>query len=435
MLFLSLVPKSEQYLYKQINQPVDGFEIRWDYPTTISPEWIRNLTTKPLIFTIRTKCQGGHAETVTWPMLERLLQAQPDYIDLEYNWPLAWFKKIKTNYPGIKIINSLHDWSGPPKKLPKFKIADIIKVAAYCHNALDGLKILAMRINKPFILIGMGPYAQFTRIMAKALGSKIAYVSCGDNSTAPGQLTLAEMLTYRYYEINSETKFYALIGNPVEHSIGHHFHNNYFKTHSINACYLKIIIDNKDLSAWLKAAKQFSFQGFSITMPLKKTTYHQLGSQDNSPSVNTLTRVANTWQGFNTDAAGAWNALLVKPKTALIFGAGGAGEAIANYLTNKGVHVRIYNRSHKINTITFDSVTQFPTADLIINTLPTISAHILDKIHRPFNYKYLDIVYNKSAFTNWAHKKNLEIITGLEMFHQQAILQQQLWSSVSIKSI
>jgi 3-dehydroquinate dehydratase/shikimate dehydrogenase len=438
MLFLTLPAKNLEFLKEKIQQyerDVDGFEIRWDFSQELYPDAVRSLTKLPLIFTLRTKEQGGCASKVFFDEILQLAKAKPDFLDLEYHFPLTWFQDIKTRFPDIKIIGSYHCFDGVPKLLPEMEGADILKLACFCKNSTEALGLLNFRhaMTKPYILIAMGPLGQFTRILAKALGSEISYACCPENIMAPGQLSIDDMNNiYRYRTISTKTHFYGLIGQPVDKSIGHYFHNDYFFKNQIDARYLKIEVSQAELKDWLTLSLNFPFYGFSVTTPLKIPAYELLGSLDGLPSINTLKRSNNQWQALNTDAPGAWNALgHTKPNSVIVLGAGGVGRAVSDFFLKKGCEVRVYNRTPKAGVSCFDETSNFPKVDLIINTIPNIPDELLSKLKLNFQDQtcIIDFVYPYSSLTSWAQKFNQNIISGEAIFIEQALLQQVIWNS------
>jgi 3-dehydroquinate dehydratase/shikimate dehydrogenase len=437
MLFLTLPAKNLAFLKEKIKKyerDVDGFEIRWDFSKELYPDAVRSLTTLPLIYTLRTQDQGGQATEVHFEEMLALARAKPDYLDLQYDFPLAWFENIRSKFPVIKIIGSYHLMDDVPQSIPEIKGADIIKIAGFCKNATDALALLLMRqnIHQPFILIGMGPLGQFTRILAKALGSEITFACCPDEMTAPGQLSIEDMnQIYRYRNISTNTRFFALLGQPVEKSIGHLFHNDYFYQHGIDARYVKIEVSPQELSLFLAQSLKLPFDGFSVTTPLKITCHQLLGTEDNLSSVNTLVRKIDHWQAYNTDAPGAWNALGdFKPHSMIVLGAGAVGRAVGQYFLKKGVAVYLYNRTPREGVMEFDKTNSFPVVDLIINTIPSVPEAILIKLESRLNAQTLlmDFVYPNSSFAAWALKLHLRFISGQEVFVQQALLQQAIWN-------
>jgi len=435
---------------------VDGFELRWDYSNHVDYcNEIKNLTSKPLIFTLRTKSHGGFFENdidQTWSIISQLANAMPDFLDLEFDMPEDWFEKIKFNFPSIQIICSYHDSATHElscndiyEGVAKLDF-NILKIAKYCQTGLQGLSLIDEMINgsyhKPRIMIGMGEYGQFTRVLGPVLGNYFDYVSVDEeHKVAPGQLSLQEVLNvYHYKTLNKKTRVFALIGHPISGSIGHIYHNQKFCEKKRNAVYVKIDIEESSLALALQIIMRLPIDGLSITMPLKKLVATYLKS--NLTAVNTIKCKNNTFLGFNSDGHGALKALrnvTLKKLKILILGAGGAAAAIAEIFSQEGYQLFILNRTIEKASLlagtTLDpQKNDIPEIDLIINTLPNEVFHTNQlwgkKLLKMIKSKHLimDISYQQdSLFLLKAKELKCKIIPGIDMFYFQAEEQQEIW--------
>jgi len=116
-------------------------------------------------------------------------------------------------------------------------------------------------------VIAMGEKGAFSRVLGPIVGNFIDYTS--DAGTGPGQLSQKELCeTYRYRSLNSQTEIYGLIGDPVEHSQGHIYHNKAFQHH--NKVYVKMCVTPDELPLFMQCIKKLNFRGLSVTMPLKE---------------------------------------------------------------------------------------------------------------------------------------------------------------------
>lgn len=431
MLCLTLASKDFELLKKHITiyeNQVDGFEIRWDVGLDLQfAQQVRSLSKKPMIFTYRTENQGGLAPSIDWDILQQLATANPHYIDFEYHWPDVWLQKLKAQFPHIQIIVSYHDFSGVPQHFPTMPYADILKIACFCHDAMDALHLLQFlrQSKKPMIVIGMGQAGQWTRVIAKSFGSVISYACLPHTPMAPGQLDVVSMNEiYRYREIDAQTKYYALIGEPIEHSIGHIYHNNAFQAAGINARYLKIELQASLLALFLEKIKSWSFQGLSVTMPLKIKVKAYCQHLESWPSINTLCLQQDQWIGDNTDAQGAFDALKAYPfQKVLILGASGVGLALAYFFKKKNIDVDVYHWREKEGYDILTNTDEWPKVDIVINAQPHVSQEIIQRIERLKPKAIMDLVYPNSSLEGLG----FPFISGQQMFYAQAALQQKIW--------
>lgn len=172
---------------------------------------------KPVIFTVRRKGQGGQVEITKeqndsiWSLVA---QSQlVDFIDVELfdeNDTVDEFKlrdQIQQIHEyGGRVILSYHDFKGMLKpdemvnlvKVMKDLGADICKVAAMAHNQEDAknlLKATAFLAKKgigPLVTIAMGQQGVTTRVAAGRYGSCMTFAS-GAEASAPGQVDVFTM--------------------------------------------------------------------------------------------------------------------------------------------------------------------------------------------------------------------------------------------------
>jgi shikimate dehydrogenase len=104
---------------------------------------------------------------------------------------------------------------------------------------------------------------------------------------------------------------YAVIGNPVTHSLSPIMMNAVFAALSIPAVYLALQVDN--LADDLATLAKLGIQGLSVTIPHKELAF-RLAVETDVPAqamgaVNTLRLSGSRWEGRNTDWIGALSAL------------------------------------------------------------------------------------------------------------------------------
>jgi 3-dehydroquinate dehydratase/shikimate dehydrogenase len=214
------------------------------------------------------------------------------------------------------------------------------------------------------IIIGMGPFAVCTRVLAKQLGCTFTYTTPEEDDiqlAAPGQLTPQTLVDfYRFRELNVDTKIYAVTGYPLLATSSPEFFNNIFKQEKMNCVYLPL--PARSIEYFLELADEIGLCGASVTVPHKEKVIPHLSHID--PKVesvgacNTIVRTPNMfdksegWSGYNTDIVGFSETLLAFIKKSnlrfrgvTIIGAGGAAKAIAGTVFALGGKALILNRS------------------------------------------------------------------------------------------
>ena len=115
--------------------------------------------------------------------------------------------------------------------------------------------------------------------------------------------------------IDTKTLLYAVIGDPVSHSLSPLMHNTAFKHIDYNGVYLAFNV--KDITSATSGIKSLGIKGVSVTIPHKQTVMEHLDDIDekalNIGAVNTIINKEETLVGYNSDCLGAINAL--KDKT------------------------------------------------------------------------------------------------------------------------
>lgn len=463
---------------QQVTPFADLIELRldcWESLQLSDIAALRDTITKPVLFTLRKKSQGGYfalTETERLYWLVQLATLEPDYMDIEFDVDMVLVEMLKQQHSSIKFIRSYHDFSGTPKDLMALwqqihhPLFDLIKLATWANDLNDALRLLiftrAMSQKQAIITMAMGEYGQVSRILAPVCGSQFVYGSVSsDTHAAPGQITLAELTQcYRVSVLNQATQIYALLGDPVAQSPGHFFHNQVFAEKQKNAVYVKLRTSAETLGETFALLRQLPVEGMSVTIPHKETIVPYLdvliGDAALMQVVNTVKRQGNNWQGYNTDGMGAVDVLVeqlsqkqqsLKNSRILILGAGGSAKAIAIALIHQGAQVTLCNRTlaraqavieqHGGNSLTFDQLMEFSLLpyDMVINTLPKagFEAYYAQWSFPPSgisnNAVAMDIILDPcmTLFLMKAKASGWTGVAGDALFHAQAKRQLALW--------
>ena len=451
MLFISI--RNEEFL-KTISDQIDGIELRLDLFPKINLQKLKH-SKLPLMFTLRKRSHGGcfqGSEEERKALIQQLLSLNPAFFDLEYDMDPSFLQKTIQNHPNTKFILSYHNFQNTPENLEKIYEMMITyqaygyKIATLVHSANDALKMLLFSKKHPNLsVICMGELGKFARILGKVVGNLINYCALThEEATAPGQPTLNELLyTYNYPILSSQTTLYGLIGDPIEQSQGHIYHNKVFQSKKINALYVKMNVKPEELSTFLSLANKMGFLGLSVTMPLKETVLSFLDhinfKAKQMGAVNTLSFKSAQIFGNNTDGEGALDALEkrgpVNGKKIIIIGTGGAARGIAFEALNRGANVLIAGRdrekaenlasSLQCKSVSFLDIPQ--KFDILINCSADSSA--LEHLSLSSSVSVMDINYNprETVLLTRAQEFGCSLIYGEEMFFNQAAAQIKLW--------
>ncbi|MBF0398585.1 MAG: shikimate dehydrogenase [Desulfobacterales bacterium] len=251
--------------------------------------------------------------------------------------------------------------------------------------------------------------------------------------------------------INTKTSLYAVIGDPVSHSLSPLMHNTAFSYIGYNAVYIAFQV--KDISRAISGIRALGIKGVSVTIPHKVKVMEYLDYIDDEAikigAVNTIINREGELWGYNSDYIGANRAILektgIKDKDVLIIGAGGAARAIGYGIIKEGGKVTILNRSkEKGENLAKDIGANFfyPLTDvnnikchILINTtsigmVPDIQKTPFDKSNLQKEMVVMDIVYNplQTRLLKEASDIGCTIIDGISMFVYQGVFQFELWT-------
>lgn len=262
--------------------------------------------------------------------------------------------------------------------------------------------------------------------------------------------------------INSETKLYCLIGNPVSKSLSPEIHNLSFRLNYINARYLVFNVDNDKLKEAINGIKALKIEGFNVTIPFKESIIDYLDELDDNAkmigAVNCVKSIDGKLIGYNTDSLAFIHTLeenfenFPELKVAVI-GAGGAGRAISFSLAKKNVkELLIINRNiDKAKSLSEDINKYYPDIkilyrnlydsekiinqyDLVVNCTsvgmyPELDKCPINPILFTENTFVYDIIY-KPEVTNLLYKsekEGLKTKNGLDMLLLQALYSEVIW--------
>lgn len=455
MLFLSMArPEFMQHIH---NKSV-AIELRLDLFPCVDIGYVKNFLQNsacPVMLTLRKGSQGGRfqgSEGDREALIERLLALEPPFFDLEYDMRPGFIHKVIKRYPQTKFVLSYHNFEQVPtdleeiyRSMQEYAVFSY-KVAVMVDSANEGLKMLLFVKKHPRTsAICMGEKGIFARVLGPIVGNLIDYASVNfEERTGPGQLTVSEWIDiYRYPSLNGETSIYGLIGDPVEKSPGHLYHNAVFQKRDLNAVYVKIVIKPEELPEFIPLAISLGIRGLSVTIPLKEKILPFLNEVELATrqigAVNTLLFKNGKVIGANTDGLGALDAIEkktpVRGKKVVLLGAGGAARSIAYEAKVRGADVLILNRTvQRAKEVAQDlgckagGLDEIPSVyDILINCSPDPMP--IDPKKTKSETLAMDVVYfpKETPFLKEASLKGCQIVYGEEMFLNQAARQTAFW--------
>jgi 3-dehydroquinate dehydratase/shikimate dehydrogenase len=358
------------------------------------------------------------------------------------------------------LILSYHDFRATRKleetleKMVGFP-ADYYKVVGTATTLYDNvsmMKFLERRGDKHSLVgLCMGEQGIISRVLGVRAGSVFTFAAVSpDEATAPGQVTAQELRsTYRIEQVDAATRVYAVVGDPIAHSLSPTIMNAALRRENVNGVY--VALHAKTLKDLLACVRDIPIHGLSITMPYKEAILPHLDNTDTHTAkigaCNTVVRAQDgKLYGFNTDTAGIVRPLekrlALDGAKVLVLGAGGAARAAVFGLKERGSEIYILNRSAapaqklarqaRARTIKRPDLKKL-AFDVIVNATPVGMGNTResplneDEIKAKFVF---DMVYDpaETRLIKMAKARGAEIVPGIEMFVHQAARQFEIWT-------
>lgn len=250
--------------------------------------------------------------------------------------------------------------------------------------------------------------------------------------------------------LDSHTRLYAVMGDPVSHSLSPVMHNAAFRHTGHNGVYVAFRVT--DLPGAIAGVRALNIRGCSVTIPHKVAVIDLLDQVDPMArqigAVNTIVNQDGQLWGFNSDSTGAMTALLEKTPVArrrvAVIGAGGAARALAHGVKAHGGRLTIVNRSQERGRRLagelegeFCPLVDFSGAgfDILVNTTSVGMTPHPDRMPvthaclRP-SMTVMDIVYNplETKLLRAARDAGCKVVDGVAMFVHQGAFQFERWT-------
>lgn len=258
-------------------------------------------------------------------------------------------------------------------------------------------------------------------------------------------------------------QIYAVIGNPVAHSLSPVMQNAAFRALDLDAEYIPIHVLNEDVGAFAGKARK-TLCGFNITVPHKKAIIPCLDEVEENAriagSVNTVTIRDGKLTGCSTDGYGLQAALAeafsfqVKGSDLLFAGCGGAARAVAFHFAKLGLRkLYILNRTPETAQMLLEEIRQYYPAmegeagalsdrDLCKSFLEKVpvmvqctSLGLKEEDPSPVPLEFLpgdlqvfDTIYKPTALLRYCKEHKIRYGTGLGMLLHQGARSFSIWT-------
>lgn len=254
-------------------------------------------------------------------------------------------------------------------------------------------------------------------------------------------------MTFEWREV--EEASFAVIGDPVSHSLSPAMHNAAFAHLSLPYRYVAIHVSPGEVCDALDRLTHLGYRGVNVTVPHKEEALGWVDHLDpfarRVGAVNTI-RMADR-AAANTDTPGfldTLDELGLKPgRPAVVLGAGGSARGVCVALAEAGFDLRIWNRTraraeHLIERLvvpaTVMETPDLAEAGLIVNTTSAAlkgGALELDWSGVPGDAVAYDLMYGEpTPFLEGARASGLKTVDGAALLVAQGARSLEYWLDV-----
>jgi shikimate dehydrogenase len=211
-------------------------------------------------------------------------------------------------------------------------------------------------------------------------------------------------------------KHFAVIGNPIHHSLSPQIHAAFAKENGLDIDYESVLSPLDQFKNTMHQLIQQKFTGANVTLPFKKEAYQlattHSGHARIAEAVNTLEFKEDEIIGHNTDGIGLVRDLEqnldihLKNKKILLIGAGGAAEGVIySMLEKKPSELTLTNRTiEKSNVIQNKMDVHAKSFDVNLNVTEITKCP----------HQYFDVIINATS----ASLINAELHMDPKVFHE-----------------
>jgi 3-dehydroquinate dehydratase/shikimate dehydrogenase len=334
---------------------VDWLELRADRVGDIDPEWLRDHFKGRLLYAFRNGSSLNRHE--------RLKTAARFYdrIELEVGTDtseellelIPVEKRLLSWYGKVNDLSELDDRFTQLSSVPAAAYKIVTTAATIAEEFLP-LSLLKSLNRTDTIAFANGPLGFWNRIVALHLGAPAIFGLVTGGSAVDMEPAIGKLIAdYGLPEVTPAKELFAIIGNPIFHSLSPRLHNASYRVLNHAALFVPLRV-HSFAEFWRefvtsKKLDEFGMpiNGMTVASPHKEeavlTAKIASGMVQQTEAANILVRNNGWWTADTTDPDVVYG-VSVKEKRAAVIGCGGAGRAIAAALVQSGAGVTLINR-------------------------------------------------------------------------------------------
>jgi 3-dehydroquinate dehydratase / shikimate dehydrogenase len=355
---LSAPPSPDGVELSILSNLVQWLEVRADLAGDLDPDWLRDHFPGQLLYSFRTPEPDRQ---------RRLLVAAERYDRIELDVDCDCSSELLNEVPQEKRLVS---WYGQVNNLSELRerFDRVSTVPASLYKVVNKTQRIAEEFLPLWLLKSLrrsdtiayadGSLGFWNRLLSLQLGAPAIFGSV--SPLAANEPTVASLIDdYGLPEVAPVEELFAIIGNPIFHSLSPRLHNASYREMNYPALFVPLQVDSFDefwrefvLSRTLDSLG-FPFNGMTVSSPHKEealaaaTNVSSMARQ--AEAANILIRNNSWWNADTTDPDVVYTAtekrsVEIREKRAAVIGCGGAGRAIAAALQQSGAGVTLINR-------------------------------------------------------------------------------------------
>ena len=405
---------------------VEWLEVRADLLGDLDPEWLRSHFAGRLLYTLRTYDAPDR--------LQRLKAAAPlyDRIELEASRDLSEEllqqvppeKRLMSWYGNVTELSDLKDRFEQLSSVPA-SLYKLVNTASTISEEFLPLFLLQSLKRTDTIAYSTGSLGFWNRLLALQLGAPGIFARAGRDSVADMEPSITKLIAdYGLPELAPAKEIFAIIGNPIFHSLSPRLHNASYRSMDHPALFVPLRVEsfadfwNEFVLSRKLDSLGMPINGMTVASPHKEAALQMAKTVSETArqteAANILVRNNGWWNADTTDpdviyTASRDRSVSVKEKRAAVIGCGGAGRAIAAALLQSGAGVTLINRGAErgehaaaLLGLPYIPLRDFDAEsfDIVVNATPVGR----DTDEAPFNVEQLnedavviDLVYGSKA--------------------------------------
>jgi 3-dehydroquinate dehydratase/shikimate dehydrogenase len=348
-------PSSDGADLAALSDAVEWLEVRADRVGDIDPEWLRSHFKGRLLYALRNE-DGRDANRT-----QRLVDAARRYdrvelevaVDQELLPSIPSEQRLLSWYGHVNDVSTLTERFEQLASVPA-AVYKLVTTAASIAEEFLPLTLLNTLKRTDTIAYAHGPLGFWNRIVALQLGAAGIFGLAGHGSVAEMEPSISKLIDdYGLPAVPPVHEIFAIIGNPIFHSLSPRLHNASYRAMNHPALFVPLRVESfAEFWREFVVSKRLDalgmpINGMTVASPHKEdavlTAKIVSSMARQTEAANILVRNNGWWQADTTDPDVVYG-VPVKARRAAVIGCGGAGRAIAAALVASGAGVTLINR-------------------------------------------------------------------------------------------